>query len=145
MRVNNCTCRLYLIVCFVLLVFLACAVMYIEFGQDKPSFIIIVNNSGQELVLMEDDDSNVLPPFEATETTLHRMEAFFIKLPNDAIWQYNLSPIDIRTYRHQHRIYMQIQPDGKIYVLPYKTLRPVKELPSQPVGYPLAPRKSKRK
>ncbi len=44
-----------------------------------------------------------------------------------------------RPYIVNHDVYAQIEPDGRVYVCPYKLQAVAHFLPAQPAGYPLTP------
>jgi len=121
-------------------------ILFVFIAQDKPSSTIIINNSGHELRIDIGGVSSPLPFGETIELHYpHNIDPVFVHTGEGTIWEYRLLPLDIPIYRRQHRIYVQVETDGRMYVLPFKSLNPVKKFPSQPNGYPLVPKEIKEK
>lgn len=110
------------------------AILYICFAADKAAEVIIVNNTGRNLVVTSGERKLLLPsgksigPYAGVEWT------FAIQPPQEHAWHYELAPIK------QKNFYLQIEPGGAIYLLPSPPQQPIQNLPPQPNGYPLRPK-----
>jgi hypothetical protein len=124
-----------------LLGMLACVGMagvYIYFGQHPASRIVLLNNSGGTVVGIGDAASVTLVRTEKGEVSYSRGRLLLIQTADGKRLSYPFVPVD-RAYRRAGDMFVQVEPDYKLYVLPPTTDGVVKELPEQPDGYPLSP------
>jgi hypothetical protein len=125
----------------VILTFIAMVGVYIAFGQDKVPTLVLVNNSGQGLTITSAATVVSLTPSTTAEVPFPSTPPplIVVRTADGHSWKYMWVPLDGASYGYGPQIYMQIEADGTIYVLPGKVKRVSKPLPVQPVGYPLKP------
>jgi hypothetical protein len=129
-------------ICFV--VVLSCTGMlylYVQVAADRVPTLVVVNNSGQRLTVTSAATVVPLPssmiaevPFPSTPPPV-----ILVGTADGRTWKYKWAPLDGASYGYGFQIYLQIEADGAIYVLPGKVKGVSKPLPAQPASYPLKP------
>jgi hypothetical protein len=122
-------------VCFIVILlgcftWIGMAGIYIWLGQDRAMVVILLNNTGQKLTITSWGQTHVLPSGDSVRGLGWE---FTILAEKGEKWSYQLAPIK------QEYFYLQIERDGKIYLLPEIPRQPIHNLPSQPDRYPLSP------
>lgn len=107
--------------------------IYIYFGADRVPNVVLLNNTGQSLTINWEGQTHALPSGNTLELPPRQSWAFTIKTEKGERWSYELAPID------QKDFYLQIEPDGSIYLLRVKPQESIPNLPPQPNRYPLHP------
>jgi hypothetical protein len=132
----------------VVLVWLACVVVYIVCAPDRLPTYVILNNSGSSVTLqangisleVDSGGSGEIPTFD-----VRKLQPFFLETDEGKRIRYTWMPIGDRRFIRGHRIYWQLERDFKIYLVLPTPEGVAKELPIQPPGYPLEPGKLARR
>jgi hypothetical protein len=123
---------------------LLCAVIYIIMAPDRLPTYVLINNTRAKITVHADGTSLIIGPGESGEIHVfdaRKLQPFFLETDGGRRNTYMWVPIgDRRRYIPGYRVYWQIEGDHKIYVLLPAPTGVVKELPTQPPGYPLEPR-----
>ena len=122
----------------------AVAVMSIAACTRAP-YLIVFNRTGVPLTIQR------TPPYES-DMTIEPDSAHRARFPDSmqltvmagaATWRYavRFPPRELARWSTLGRAEFQVQvePDGRVYVLPPDATPPIRELPPQPPGFPLAP------
>ena len=122
----------------------AAAVMTIAACTRAP-YLIVLNRSELPLTIQR------TPPYES-DVTIAPGSAQRVRFPDAmeltvkagaATWRYavRFPPRELARWSKLGRaeFLVQVEPDGRIYVLPPDATPPMRELPAQPEGFPLAP------
>jgi hypothetical protein len=115
---------------------------YVALASDRGLSFVLVNNSGHALTAQSGRRSCNLD-IESTGKLVPSGPGRRLSIETDgATWEYTWVPFDrehvVRTFR-RHLVYLQIEPDGSIFLVPFAVSHPVRDLPPQPLGYPLRP------
>jgi hypothetical protein len=115
-------------------------ILGIQFMSDKLPNLLISNHSGQSVtIIIHGRSFHHIQPDSSVETPFVD-ETWTIAIVTSAqTWSYKWFPLNEGGYLSSNRIILQIEPDGKLYVLPYWAIPPVDDLPPQPIGFPLIP------
>lgn len=100
---------------------------------------MLINNTSSNLTIESDGVMYDAPTKKVTRirwpgNTL----SLHIKSGLGNSWDYKVKFFS-NSYAKNGKSYMQIEPDGAVYLLPIGTLTPMGKLPPQPTGYPLKP------
>jgi hypothetical protein len=140
---------LVLATCIIAMMIIACmgafplmSGVFVAFGQDKVPRLVFANHSGQDVTITIHSQSFAVQREGLIETPfVDQTYTIRIKTSKGEEWTYNWVPLDARGYLFQNRMYLQIDEDGAVYLLPIQIYSTVQNLPSQPTGFPLKPRK----
>ncbi len=125
----------------------ACAVLFVS--CQKGFVFRVFNHTGSDLVLLSyDTEMHALEYSIKTGAAedIASPTALTVTLPSGGRWEYEMRTVP-RKYWYSRSslgksdIRLQIEPDGLIYVLEPGTPSPVVQLPKQPEGFPLHPRR----
>lgn len=108
-------------------------------GCIPKSHIVFINNSGKNLTLNSRGENHYLTNGLAIEIKWPGEDQLItIDTGLKKSWVYRVTIFN-NPFVKDRRAYMQIEPDGLIYIMPPGTLTPVKNIPPQPVNFPWKP------
>jgi hypothetical protein len=134
--------------CTILLVVFSCVVplllspIFILFGVDTIPTLVVSNHAEENLILIGEQETHRIPSNTVVEVpwpTSNKILRF--RTDNNEEWIYKWIPTREPFYQHR-QYYIQMEPDRRIYALPFLVASPTQNLPSQPDGYPLTRRMS---
>ena len=135
--------RMLALAALVIVAVFACCmgmILYVTIASDSVPDLVFVNHSGQDVLITIHGNSFQVQRDGSIETPfVGETPVFRITTSKNEDWIYEWAPLGGMDYRFHNRIYLQIEPDGQLYVLPIQVNSPLDHLPSQPVGYPLKP------
>jgi hypothetical protein len=104
---------------------------------DRP--FILINNAGVPVTIQSDGAFFHLPAGEAGEVVYPYQTGVFIISAAGTAREYRwVAPGN--SFAPMNNVFLQVEADWQIYVLPQASYGPLKQLPAkQPAGYPLAP------
>jgi hypothetical protein len=107
--------------------------------------MVVFNHAGTSLTIRQ------TPPYDA-DVTIAPGETRRLRFPDamrltvaagEATWRYAVAfpPRELARWSTLGRpeFHLQVEPDGRVYVLPPDAAPPVQALPPQPPGFPLVP------
>jgi hypothetical protein len=119
-------------------------VIFIIFGQHPRPTYVIFNNTGAGIEVIADGASLVVAAGDSGEIPVHdarKLQPFLIESAGGKRLKYTWMPVGERRLVRGGRVFWQIEPDLKIYVLLPVPEDVVRNLPPQPIGFPLEPQK----
>jgi hypothetical protein len=123
--------------------------LFIVFGADQVMTdkitIVMINHSGHQLSMEMNGARAELYPDQACviryPTNCNKV---ILRTDKGEIWTFgNIIPAERLATRPV--TLFQVEPDGKIYLVPSSTDKPLQDLPSQPPGFPIAPEVEKKR
>jgi hypothetical protein len=121
----------------VMVVLLFC--LYVWIAKDPAQSLIFVNNAGIDIEISSTKQTANAAVGESV--TIQCQDAFEIRANANEKWMYRYVGVGSQNVVGGGRAYLQVEPDGRIYVLGAARSKPVAQLPNQPPGYPLVPRR----
>ena len=100
--------------------------------------MVMINNSGTNLTVVTDRKAKVLPPATAVEVFWPTDSRLFISKPGGASFRYDTYPPP-RRWLNGHRVFVQVEADLSIFVVPSNTVKALPTLPKQPAHFPWLP------
>jgi hypothetical protein len=111
-------------------------------GCTKTPKILIINNSGRSLTLIADKQVEDLRPGGSIEITFPWSNKCRLTNSANINWQYSVF-YPPETWMHGQTFFIQVESDGRIFLVPPLTTSVVRTLPIQPAGFPWVPDRPK--
>ncbi|MCS7045187.1 MAG: hypothetical protein NZO58_02405 [Gemmataceae bacterium] len=117
-------------------------VIYIIFAPDIVAPRSIINNSGEQIIIEREGESLVVAHGEAGTLLPKETLDFCIRRADGTRFNYRWQPFPWYDYIISNHIYLQLEPDFRVYLLREASKSIVHELPKQPEMWPLIPQNS---
>lgn len=136
---------LALLICVVLVSGFAYILLAQVYGPQPPCpCLVLINNTSGPIRIISEETAVTVLPGNAGEVKYPAHDQFFaIRDKNSREFIYLWAPVSHDRFLHNYRIFLQLQPDNCIGVFPFVINKPQKNLPPQPLGYPLHPKPSR--
>jgi hypothetical protein len=129
---------------FVIGTVLVCCIgmaLFITLASDRVPTLVFLNHTGQDVTIIIDGSPFQVQQGKSIETPFIQQDySFSVRTLKNEDWIYQWATLNETYYSFHDRIYLQIEPNGHLYVLRFQANSPVDQLPSQPVGFPLKPK-----